>query len=129
MRYTLLEGGEAQWPIQADWAEPVSVLNVDGIVALLPIIVSRDNRSLGIDNCQSCIAKRLAYLQRNPAMGQGAHDDSRTSHVSNDKATDQYLVHVPTEPRALMFANLELNFGRESRKAQPRRSLASSFRN
>ena len=67
-------------------------LYVAGVIAILPIIVGGNRRSVRVVNCQDGIAKRLAYTKGSQRRAKGAHNDSPASHVSNNKSTNKHVI-------------------------------------
>src|SRR4029453_16142475 len=79
------------------WRCKAVALHVESMIAILPIIVSPDNKSIGIDNCEYRIAQGLAYSKGTQRRADGAYDDCPAPHVSNNESANKHIIACADE--------------------------------
>src|SRR5436190_21673706 len=68
------------------------LLDVDGVIVVLPVVVGCDKSSVRIEDRQHGIAERIAYAERTERWAKGADNHGPASHVSNDESTDEHVI-------------------------------------
>src|SRR5215211_6587537 len=74
------------------WRREPVLLNVDGVIIVLPVVIAGDLSSSRVVNCENGITERVTYPERTQRWAKGAHDDCRTSHVPYDKPANKQVV-------------------------------------